>query len=153
MCEVGCGYGGLFLAINFFSKILDISVKQYHIVDLPEVCNLIVMYLNANKKYIHIDVCLHDNSTYGKDISDDNLFFISNYCYTEIETQHNTAYSKVLLPKTKNGFILWQNGGNGGSYPVEKRDDILGKQTIQFCEERPQTDAGHGIYKNYFVYY
>jgi hypothetical protein len=34
--EVGCGYGGLFLAICFFSKRLDIYVPHYNIIDYPE---------------------------------------------------------------------------------------------------------------------
>jgi putative sugar O-methyltransferase len=43
--EVGCGYGGLCLAINYFSKLNNIFIKNYNLVDLPEVLNLIDNYL------------------------------------------------------------------------------------------------------------
>ena len=62
-------------------------------------------------------------------------------------------YSAKLLPRTTNGFITWQNGGNKGIYPIEKFSDITGKKSINIVEERPQTDAGYGIYKNYFTYF
>ena len=44
------------------------------------------------------------------------------------------------------------NGGNKGSYPV-KKSEILNKNIVKVEEERPQTDAGYDIYKNYFVYF
>lgn len=151
--EVGCGYGGLCLAINFFSKLNNISITNYNIVDLPEVCNLIQKYLDINKQFIHTNVILHSAETYGINITDNQLFFVSNYCYTEIDNLKNKMYSSILLPKTTNGFITWQNGGNNGSYPIEKTSEITGKQIIRVIDEKPQTDAGYGIYKNYFVYF
>ena len=39
--EVGCGYGGLCLAINYFMNIFDIEITNYHIIDLEEPLNLI----------------------------------------------------------------------------------------------------------------
>ena len=65
----------------------------------------------------------------------------------------NTLYSTTLLPKTTNGFIIWQNGGNRGSYPIENSKTITGKEIIKVIEEKPQTDAGVGIHKNYFVFF
>ena len=41
MVEIGCGYGGLFLAIVYFSKHLNISIDKYYLIDLPEANNLI----------------------------------------------------------------------------------------------------------------
>ena len=151
--EVGCGYGGLCLAINYFSNLNNICVKKYNIVDMPEVCNLIEKYLEINRDTVEVNVKYHHSTTYGKNIIDSKLFFISNYCYTEIDKNHNDAYSSILLPKTNNGFITWQNGGNNGSYPVNKATQIIGKEIINVVEEKPQTDAGYGIYKNYFVYF
>ena len=57
------------------------------------------------------------------------------------------------MPKTTNGFIIWQNGGNKGAYPINKVTQITGKTPIKIIEETPQTDAGFGIFKNYFVYF
>ena len=151
--EVGCGYGGLCLAINFFSKLLDIKINDYNLVDLTEPCNLIKGYLKLHENNIHTNIKIHLSETYGENVNSNNLFFISNYCYTEIDKEHNLMYSSKLLPKTNNGFITWQNGGNKGAYPIENFNDITGKTSINVVEERPQTDAGYGIYKNYFAYY
>lgn len=151
--EVGCGYGGLCLAINYFSKLLDISINKYNIIDLPEVCKLIKNYLNLHTNSMTIPVCLHDSNTHGNNVHDTELFFISNYCYTEIDIDNNSLYSSILLPKTSNGFIVWQNGGNRGSYPIEKSNLIIKKDIQQIIDEKPQTDAGYGIYKNYFVFF
>ena len=149
--EVGCGYGGLCLAINYFMSEFTINIDTYNIVDLHEPITLIQKYLDLHN--INTKITYHDSLTYGSDIQDDNLFFISNYCYTEISTEHNANYTKLLIPKTNNGFIIWQNGGNNGSYPVKNATDILQKTLIKMEEERPQTDAGHDIYKNYFIYF
>ena len=153
IAEVGCGYGGLCLAINYFSKLLSIKINEYNLIDLPEPCKLIEGYLNLHKNNIHTNITIHSSETYGENVKNNNLFFISNYCYTEIDKEHNLMYSTKLLPKTSNGFITWQNGGNSGAYPVQKCSEIIGKPTINVIEEKPQTDAGYGIYKNYFVFY
>ena len=151
--EVGCGYGGLCLAINFFSNLLEIKIKDYNLIDLPEPCKLIKGYLDLHKDQLHTTIKVHTADTYGENIDSNNLFFISNYCYTEIDKEHNRSYSTKLLPKTKSGFITWQNGGNKGIYPVEKCKEITGKYIINIIEEKPQTDAGYGIYKNFFVFF
>ena len=151
--EVGCGYGGLCLAINYFMSDFSVNINTYNIVDLSEPINLIEKYLNLHKENINTKIIYHNSLTYGENIQDDNLFFISNYCYTEISNEHNTNYTNLLIPKVKNGFILWQNGGNNGSYPITNAKNILKKEIIKIEEERPQTDAGYDIYKNYFVYF
>jgi len=151
--EVGCGYGGLCLAINYFSKLLNIDIKNYNLIDFPEVGNLINCYLDINKDNIQTNVFIHSCNSFREQITDNHLFFISNYCYTEIDELLNDSYSKILLPKITNGFIVWQNGGNKGAYPVIKVKEITGKNPIKIIEERPQTDAGYDIFKNYFVYF
>ncbi len=62
-------------------------------------------------------------------------------------------YTVKLLSKVDNGFITWQNGGNKGAYPVEESSKIINKEIVKIIEEKPQTDAGYGIYMNYFVYF
>jgi len=95
----------------------------------------------------------HDCDTFGRDINNEELFFISNYCFTEINQELNKSYSEILLPKVKNGFITWQNGGNGGTYPVSDAPTILNKEVELIVDERPQTDSGKGICTNYYVYF
>ena len=152
MVEVGCGYGGLCLAIQYFSKIKNIKINNYNLIDLPEVGNLIAAYLALNMGNTYSNLNITSAYTYGKEISNTKLFFISNYCYTELDVTHNTMYSKILLPTTDHGFIIWQNGGNRGSYPIGDCDEITGKITNR-VEEKPQTDAGYDLYMNYFVYF
>ena len=114
---------------------------------------MIKNYLNLHNSTIYTNINIHLNTTYGQNVADADLFFISNYCYTEIDTEHNTKYSDILLPKAKHGFITWQNGGNRGAYPIEKSSQIIKKVIQKVIDEKPQTDAGYGIYKNYFVYF
>jgi len=151
--EVGCGYGGLCLAINYFMSEFSVKINTYNIVDLSEPLNLIEKYLLLHKKNISTQLAFHDSLTYGRNITDKDMFFISNYCYTEIDVEHNKNYTDLLLSKVKHGFITWQNGGNKGSYPLSNASNILKHDIIKTEEERPQTDAGYDMYKNYFVYF
>jgi len=144
--EVGCGYGGLFLAICFFSEIVHVKINKYHFVDLPEVCNLINNYLELNKSYINIEYQIYSSDNFGRDIKAHNLFLISNYCFTEISDEYKQQYISNLFPKCKNGFIIWQTVFG---YKIENANKIFNKIVIE--EERPQTC--HLVQKNYFVYF
>lgn len=151
--EVGCGYGGLCLSINFFKDKMDIEINNYNIIDLKEPLSLIKKYLSEHKPIVTTNVLYHESSTYGKEVDNNKLFFISNYCYTELESHHNLLYTETLLVNAMGGFLVWQNGGNKGSYPIEDSKSITNKTELYFTEERPQTDSGYGIYKNYFAYF
>ena len=154
MVEVGCGYGGLCLAINFFSKINNVCIDNYNIIDIPEVVNLIKKYIILNKSYIQTNMIYHNSDTYGSDVADNMLFFISNYCYTEISEIYNKNYSHILLPKVKNGFIAWQSSPT--TFPIENANKITGKLISSIIEEKPQTVSSSAKicgYTNYFVYF
>jgi hypothetical protein len=144
--EVGCGYGGLFLAICFFSKILNIEINKYYFIDLPEVCNLIKHYLILNKDNITIEYEFHESDSIGKNINNNNLFFVSNYCFTEIDMQYRNNYINYLFPKCKNGFVIWQTIFG---YNLQYAIDLFKNCNIN--EEKPQT--ANETYKNYFVLY
>jgi len=145
--EVGCGYGGLFLAINHFSKIQNIEIDKYYFIDLPEVCDLINKYLELHQTNINIPYSTYLAYNYGLDINDEGLFFISNYCFTEIEEMHRNNYIKHLLPKVLNGFITWQTIFN---VPISTVNTI-GKNIKSIVEESPQTASV--THKNYYVYF
>lgn len=151
--EVGCGYGGLCLSINYFMSDLEVEITNYHLIDLSEPILLIEKYLDLHKDIIKCRLQFHDSSTFGSNINDTNLFFISNYCYTEISESYHANYTNILLPKVDHGFITWQNGGNGGTYPVHNASNIINKEITKVIDEKPQTDAGYDIYRNYFVYF
>lgn len=151
--EVGCGYGGLCLAINYFKVFFNVEIENYNIIDFKETCDLIKKYLELHSEVITTKMKYHSNESYGKEVEEEKLFFISNYCYTEIDVEHNIGYTNYLLPKVDNGFLVWQNGGNKGAYPVENAEEKLLKDIKKVEYERPQTDAGYDMYKNYFVYF
>jgi hypothetical protein len=145
--EVGCGYGGLFLALCHFSKTLNIQIDHYYFVDLKEPCLLIDKYIQLNSEHVNIKYSVHDSSLYGKDINDENLFFVSNYCFTEISQNYRDKYISNLLPKTTSGFIIWQT-----VFGLSLKDtEQLKKQDLIICEEKPQTAPIE--HKNYFVYF
>jgi hypothetical protein len=147
MVEVGCGYGGLFLAINYFANILNIQINHYYFIDLPEICSLIKNYLSLHRGKINISYSVHSAYNYGREIDTKDLFLISNYCFTEIEKEHRDQYIELLFPKTSSGFIIWQTIAG---LPITDTY-ILNKKIVKVTEERPQT--ANQIFKNYFVYY
>jgi hypothetical protein len=144
--EVGCGYGGLFLAINHFSKILNIKISNYYFIDLPEITGLIDKYVNLHKDILHIKFSKHLAYNYGLDINKTNLFFISNYCFTEIGNLHQRNYITYLFPKISHGFIIWQTI----CVPINNIN-MIGKAMTAIVEEYPQT--ANPIDKNYYVYF
>jgi hypothetical protein len=145
--EVGCGYGGLFLAICYFSKLLNIKIDNYYIIDFPEVCNLIDNYLKINAEFVNINYSLHNCNEYGKNIAERDLFLISNYCFTEISVENRNNYIFNLFEKIKNGFIIWQTclGTEIGDIKLIKKD------IINVVYEKPQTAFLDK--PNYFVYF
>jgi len=140
--EVGCGYGGLCLAINYFADLLHIPIDKYHLIDLPDVCHLITHYLSKHESTIKIPFETYESSTFGRTIKSENLFLISNYCFTEIDDEYRNNYCDNLLPKVKNGFMVWQT-----DFFPSLSTDILKKNIVSFVEERPKTS------ENYFVYF
>jgi len=147
MVEVGCGYGGLFLAICYFSKLFNIKIDHYCFIDLPQVSALIKNYLELHNESINIEYSIHSAYNYGADINQTDLFLISNYCFTEISSEYRNKYIETLFPKISNGFIIWQTIFN---CPIEDTSKI-NKTIEKVVEEIPQTASQER--KNYFVYF
>jgi hypothetical protein len=145
--EVGCGYGGLFLSICYFAKLLNIKIDHYYFIDLPEICGLINNYISLHSDIINISYSTHSAFNYGSEIDNHNLFLISNYCFTEISKEHRDKYIDKLFPKVTNGFIIWQTITG---LPIIQTY-MLNKKIYEIAEERPQT--ANNTYKNYFVYF
>ena len=103
--EVGGGYGGLCLAIHVLSKLLNKTINSYHIIDLDSAGKL-------QKKYLEnfsIPVETSSASEYGKYLTRTDYCFVSNYCFSEIDKLHQEQYIQHLIPKTKTGFLAWNN--------------------------------------------
>jgi hypothetical protein len=143
--EIGCGYGGLFLAINIFAKELNIQIDNYFLIDLEDNNKLINMYLMEHSGVIDINYITKKACNYGIDIDSNELFLISNYCFTEIDPVSRNKYVEYLFNKVHSGYILWQT-----SFGVTKDDTyILNKNIISITQELPQTS--HENWKNYIV--
>lgn len=142
--EIGCGYGGLCMAIIFFADLLNIQIDEYHLCDFPDVCHLIDKYLKINN--IQIKYILHDCNQYGQTISNHELYLISNYCFTTISDEDRQKYVKYLFDKIKHGFLIWQTVFGA---EIEFATTIIKKSITCIIGEKPQTCNHHK--KNHFV--
>ena len=103
--EVGGGYGGLLLAIHFFAPKYGIQIQKYTILDLHEVTFLQKKYLSLFPVVFPYSV--QNGESYGKEIEETDLFFISNYCLSEVPIPIFESYVRELLPKCSHGFLAW----------------------------------------------
>jgi len=147
MVELGCGYGGLFMAIDYFATLLDIKINKYNMVDLPEPNTLIEFYLNLHKENVKTPYELHKAEDYGSTVPSGKLFFISNYCYTEIDTEHKEKYYNSLLKRADSGFIIWQTI----CFDIEYMNQII-QTPKEIIIEKPQTCFDTKT-PNYFVFF
>jgi len=134
--EVGCGYGGLCLAIDYVSKILNISIKSYTCIDLDNPLKLQEMYIGLFGT--SFPVKFHSASTFGSGISGTNNFLISNYCFSEIGYENRKKYIEILIPKVSHGFMTWN------AIPVFN----FGKEFIHIEKESPNKPDS-----SFFVYF
>jgi hypothetical protein len=105
LVEVGGGYGGLFLAINFFREKYGLQIESYTIIDLTEPGRLQSKYLSQHSTTIPYQIV--DATTYGKDVLKDNMCLISTYCFSEISREHQNGYIQHLFPRIRHGFLAW----------------------------------------------
>ncbi len=105
ICEVGGGYGGLCLAIHYFANKYNIKINNYNIIDLQDVIRLQKIYINQNNNTLNVH--FYNSINYGTDINSDNLFLISNYCFSELSNNNQQKYIKMLFPKVSHGFMAW----------------------------------------------
>jgi len=134
--EVGCGYGGLCLAIDFISRQTQRPVRAYACIDLDEAVSLQKRYL-ANFE-LSFPVSFHSSSTYGRNVEGSNHFLVSNYCFSEITDVHQREYIRTLFPKISHGFLAWNH--------IPLYD--FGKPVIRREAERPITGRG-----NMFIFF
>lgn len=110
--EVGCGYGGLCLAVLFLASHYGLSISSYHLVDLPAIGGLQQYYLSQHANALGDTVIsYHSAFDYGTTISGSGHFFISNYCFSEISAEHQAGYRQHLLnpAKVSHGLITWNH--------------------------------------------
>lgn len=105
MLEIGGGYGGLYLALDMFSSLYDITVMSYTIVDLPEVLELQRQVAAALK--VATPLTLLPSTTFGADYAHRDAFLTSNYCFSTLPKELQKKYQEILFPKVAHGFIAW----------------------------------------------
>jgi hypothetical protein len=105
--EVGGGYGGLCLAIHTFAPQFQLSIRSYTILDLDAPNRLQEAYLSNFP--LSFPVSFVRGYTYGATLPETNYYLISNYCFSEIESVHQSKYSITLFPKVIHGFMAWNN--------------------------------------------
>lgn len=145
--ELGCGYGGLFLAITFFRDLYfeDVTIDHYLFIDFPQVLTLTSNYLKANEMLNLSQLSFINTLTFAEgDIenTENDLFLVSNYCFTELSEDLRDNYFKSLLSKVSGGFIIWQTLWT----PLSDIERLPKPATHEV--ERPQTSGGA---PNYFV--
>jgi putative sugar O-methyltransferase len=124
--EIGGGYGGLCLALDY----LNAPINTYYLIDIDEAISLQKLYLEANP--VRFQVVFHSASTYGSAIDTHQYGLISNYCFSEIESQHQIRYMQTVFPNATRGFLVWNH--------VPLFD--LGKH-VRVEPERPITGPGN----------
>lgn len=109
--EFGGGYGGQ------AKTIFDVySPRAYHIVDLPQVCDLV------NRYFPKVE-------TYTKMTGEHYDLFISNYALSEI--QENEKYIDQLK-KCKHGYITCNTPFVKLPFPHRRIDDIEGERETNY---------------------
>jgi hypothetical protein len=105
--EIGCGYGGYLLALDYASKLRGIRIQSYTCIDLDAPLRLQELYLSRHN--VSFDVSFVSASTYGQNVRKDNLFFVSIYCFSEISPDHQRGYMTHLIPRVSHGLIMWNH--------------------------------------------
>jgi hypothetical protein len=103
--EVGGGYGGLCLAISNVAHLYGLDIRSYSIVDLPTISKFQRLYLSHF--VLNFSVEFYTSEQFGADIPGDNLFLISNYCFSELSAGLREKYVAALFPKVAHGFLAW----------------------------------------------
>lgn len=134
--EVGGGYGGLCLAINYLNiSKYRLPIKSYTIIDLEDVSKLQELYLSKFKLLFPVSF----RSDIGNYVNYN--FLISNYAISEFDPQTRMNYMNGLANYMPHGFMVW----NGGVYNFSS----IGKfKRAKHEPEKPQTGKS-----NVFVYF
>jgi hypothetical protein len=118
--EIGGGYGGLALAIDFVSKIKNIQIDKYIIIDFPNIQKLQEYYLNHFSLSFPV--------SYESKV-EEPCYIISNYCIAEMGEENRQYYfQNLIIPYGKQGFFVWNSNASINSlehhFNVQVYDEI-----------------------------
>jgi hypothetical protein len=93
--------------LSFFSKIYDIEINTYNLVDLHQPLKLQELYLINHS--LNFQTTFNNAFEFGNNIDNHNMFLISNYCFSEISDDNQQKYIKTLFTKVSHGFMAWNH--------------------------------------------
>ena len=129
IAEIGGGYGGQCKIINDY-----FNIKNYHIIDLPEV-NLL------SKKYLQKLNINNVRFSTSKDlIPEDYDLVISNYAYTELDRELQDIYKLNIIDNSKNGYLTCNFISNlfiDNSDFYSKEELVNLKEKVEIFQEEP----------------
>ena len=140
LIELGGGYGGLILALNYLQYRYNVLIQSYKIIDLKNPTLLQRMYLNNFRLSFPFET--EDASSFGSEINQNkNNFLISNYAFSEFDPDTQQKYiENNLFEKVDHGFLIWNDK------PVFNFGKIYRSEP-----ENPQTDVFRET--NLYVYF
>jgi hypothetical protein len=103
--EIGGGYGGLCAAVGWIQQMYGIRAQSYAIVDLEAPSQLQELYLKSWPS--PFPVSFHSATEYGSTVEGEDLYLISNYCFSELSNHNQKRYLMTLFPIVVHGFIAW----------------------------------------------
>ena len=95
--EIGVGFGGQASVLGILS-----GVKNMNLYDLPEVLKLAGKFIKSQKIKFDINFCDGRNP---KSVKSDLL--ISNYAFSELNSEVQAAYMKNVILHAERGYITW----------------------------------------------
>lgn len=128
--ELGGGYGGMCLAMNYLAPYFNSKIETYTIIDISEALQLQKLYLD--KHNLSFPVTYLNCNDFGKDVKD-NSFLIANYSFSELPYNIREKYIATLFPHISHGFMAWNF--------IQVYD--FGKKLISNVEEYPLTCSGN----------
>lgn len=126
--EIGVGYGGQYTVLRQLFK-----PQKYTFIDLAPVIKLVQRYITS-LNLDDIPLSFIDGTQLTESISSDLV--VSNYAFSECDTNIQDLYIEKVLKHTKHCYMLYNNF-NG--YKHQELIDIINRPNIRISKEIPQT--------------
>jgi len=133
--EIGPGFGGLALMNSRLMK-----VKDYWLIDLPEVVDLCSRFLDE----FRTDTTFRD----GLGLTSKQSYFdlvISNYAFSEIKRDMQVELAELVLSRSRKGYLVWNNLGETYMGGVTLKEFLSWVPNPRVLSERPLTANGNQI--------
>ncbi len=134
--EIGGGYGCQSILLYELSKLFDLTIDKYIILDLLEVNNLQKKYINKISEITNITYNIIPKTLKEFNNVEEFNYLISNYALGEFTKDWQDIYIKNIVSKILNGYICW-------NFNVEDKyiHEYFNKVAKSIKEENPQTNC------------